>query len=84
MAKRIPKTIKVLIPVSVEVEQNGSVGVFVNELENAAKWTKRGKEKAEMWANEGGAMTARVNHVVWIEAEVPVPQPAKTVKGTVK
>ncbi len=77
-----PKTIRVWLPVHVVLDDEivHARGIECDEVEDAPTEVDR-----EMCAQENGQGENCPNHVVWVEAVVPVPQPrlSVTVEGKV-
>ena len=85
--KKLPETITVRVPVHVEVHKKNKIVTFVPEYEDVHVLDKTKNRIHETGLEQDllGFSKAVAEHVVWIEAEIPVPQipEAINVKGKV-
>lgn len=78
--KRIPKQVKVMIPIVVSVTDTRNVYSYSAECENAHE--KLSQSHREQWGRDllSYENDRLASHVVWIEAAVPVPEIPKIQK----
>lgn len=86
--KPFPKTLKIKLPVFVEVVRDSDdqfqTHARINDCDELQNWSQKEQKRVEKQLT---SWEEGLGQVVWIEAEVPVPQPPdvtpKTVKGKV-